>query len=76
VTLPWQIDKNRGSRKMNRLERIQEAYAEAEAKTETEQPPQYDPLPKREALPIHLRGAIIHVYLAGRLDALSEVRAR
>jgi hypothetical protein len=57
---------------MNRLERIQEAYAEAE----TEQPLQYDPLPKWETLPIELREAIIHVYLAGRLDALSEVRAR
>jgi len=57
---------------MNRLERIQEAYAEAE----TEQPLQYDPLPKWETLPIELREAIIHVYLAGRLDALSEVRTR
>jgi hypothetical protein len=57
---------------MNRVERIQEAYAEAE----TEQPPQYDPLPQWETLPIQLREAIIYVYLAGRLDALSEVRAR
>jgi hypothetical protein len=57
---------------MNRLERIQESYAEAE----TEQPLQYDLLPKWETLPIERREAIIHVYLAGRLDALSEVRAR
>ena len=42
---------------MNRLERIQEAYAEAE----TEQPLQYDPLPKWETLPIELREEIIHV---------------
>jgi len=53
-----------------RLERIRRAYAEAE----TEQPAQYEPLPKWETLPIQLREAIIHVYLAGRLNALSEVR--
>ena len=51
-----------------RLKRIQEAYAQAES----EQPAEYDPLPKWETLPIQLREAIIHVYLAGRLDALSE----
>jgi hypothetical protein len=56
---------------MNRLNRIQDTYAEAE----TEQPPEYDPLPKWETLPIQLREAIIQVYLAGRLDTLSEVRA-
>jgi len=51
-----------------RLNRIQEAYAEAES----EQPATYDPLPKWETLPIQMREAIIHVYLAGRLDALNE----
>jgi hypothetical protein len=51
-----------------RLKRIQTAYAEAES----EQPAAYGPLPKWETLPIQVREAIIHVYLAGRLDALSE----
>ena len=51
-----------------RLKRIQEAYAGAES----EQPAEYDPLPKWETLPIQMREAIIHVYLAARLDALSE----
>jgi hypothetical protein len=51
-----------------RLKRIQAAYAEAE----DEQPANYGPLPKWEMLPIQVRDAIIHVYLAGRLDALSE----
>jgi hypothetical protein len=51
-----------------RIERIQRAYAEAE----TEQPAEYDPLPKWETLPIQVREAIVNVYLAGRLDALSE----
>ena len=31
-----------------------------------------DPLPKWETLPIQVREAIVNVYLAGRLDALSE----
>jgi hypothetical protein len=53
-----------------RLERIQRAYAEAE----TEQPAEYDPLPKWETLPIQMREAIINVYLAGRVDALSELK--
>ena len=52
----------------NRLEHIREAYAEAES----EQLANFGPLPKWETLPIRLREAIIHVYLAGRLDALSE----
>jgi len=52
----------------DRLKRIQEAYAEAESAQTAE----YGPLPKWETLPIQLREAIIHVYLAGRLDALSE----
>jgi hypothetical protein len=51
-----------------RLNRIREAYAEAES----EQPANYGPLPKWEALPIQMREAIIYVYLAGRLDALTE----
>jgi hypothetical protein len=51
-----------------RLNRIREAYAEAES----EQPAGYGPLPKWETLPIQVREAIIHVYLAGRLDAPSE----
>jgi hypothetical protein len=51
-----------------RLERIKGAYAEAES----EQPANYGPLPKWETLPIQLREAIIHVYLVGRLDALSK----
>jgi hypothetical protein len=59
---------------MNRLERIQGVYAAAE--TEQPQPLRYDPLPKWETLPIQLREAIIHVYLAGRLDALNELCAR
>jgi len=53
-----------------RLTRIREAYAEAES----EQPANYDPLPKWETLPIQMREAIIHVYLVGRLDALSEMK--
>ena len=51
-----------------RLERIRRAYAEAES----EQPAEHGLLPKWETLPIQLRDAIIHVYLAGRLDALNE----
>jgi len=51
-----------------RLKRIKAAYAEADE----EQPSEYGPLPKWETLPIQLREAIIHVYLAGRLDALTE----
>jgi hypothetical protein len=31
-------------------------------------------LPKWDALPIQVREAIINVYLAGRLDALSEMK--
>jgi hypothetical protein len=54
-----------------RLERIRRAYAEAG----TEQPAQYEPLPKWDTLPIQLREAIIHVYLVGRLDAVSEIKA-
>jgi len=46
-----------------RLERIKEAYAEAES----EQPPEYGPCQSGTSC-----AAIIHVYLAGRLDALSE----
>jgi hypothetical protein len=53
-----------------RLIRIREAYAEAES----ERPRNYDPLPKWETLPIQMREAIIHVYLVGRLDALSEMK--
>ena len=53
-----------------RLERIQRAYAEAES----EQSEEYDPLPKWETLPIQVREAIINVYLAGRLDALNEMK--
>ena len=55
-----------------RLERIRRAYAEAEA--ETEQRAQYETLPKWETLAIQLRNAIMHVYLVGRLDALSEMK--
>jgi len=54
-----------------RLNRIREAYAEAES----EQPANYGPLPKWETLPIQMREAIIHVYLAGRLDALTEMKS-
>jgi len=54
-----------------RLTRIREAYAEAES----EQPANYDPLPKWETLPIQMREAIIHVYLVGRLDALSAMKS-
>ena len=75
----WAVDKIRGRRNVSgsekvsdmsveRLERIQAAYAESEE----EQPADYEPLPKWETLPIQLREAIIHVFLAGRLDALSE----
>ena len=53
-----------------RLKRIRRAYTEAE----TEQPAHYEPLPKWETLPIQLREAIIHVYLVGKLDALSEMK--
>ena len=38
-------------------------------------PPNYGPLPKWETLPIQMREAIIHVYLAGRLDALTEMKS-
>jgi hypothetical protein len=54
-----------------RLNRIREAYAEVES----EQPANYGPLPKWETLPIQMREAIIHVYLAGRLDALTEMKS-
>jgi len=53
-----------------RLRRIQEAYTEAES----DQPAEYEPLPKWETLPIQVREAIINVYLAGRVDALSEMK--
>jgi hypothetical protein len=54
-----------------RLQRIRRAYAEAE----TEQPAQYEPLPKWETLPIPLCEAIIYVYLAARPDALTEMKS-
>jgi len=67
----WELTRSRRNRAMDeRLRRIQQAYAE----TESEQPAEYDPLPKWETLPIQVREAIINVYLAGRLDALSEVK--
>jgi hypothetical protein len=53
-----------------RLRRIQAAYTESES----DQPAEYEPLPKWESLPIQVREAIINVYLAGRLDALSEMK--
>jgi len=37
-------------------------------------PADYDPLAKWETLPVQVREAIIHVYLIGRLDALSEMK--
>jgi len=51
-----------------RLHKVREAWAEAGR----EQPPEYPPLPAWETLSKELREAIIHVYLAGRLDAPSE----
>ena len=53
------------------LARIRHHYAEA-ART---MPEWYEPLPKWEELAPVVREAIIHVYLAGSLDALSDSKS-
>jgi len=52
------------------------ALAAVHAEAESEQPADYDPPPKWETLPIEMREAIIDVYLAGRLDALTEMKSQ